>query len=128
MKFALNRKTTKKILIGSAIFNYVLLVTYICLLLSTFLEKNYLLFIIGIPAYILSENWLLLIGIFGFEVCLILYWFVREKKIQQKSQTTFSDNSLESFTALDNEINLEEQIDSPKKDLTIVKNHSNSFL
>ena len=79
MKLKISNNLLRKIIIGTTIFNCLLLVAYVCLLISATLFENYVIFIISIPAYIISDSWLLIIGLFGFESLLLLYYWIRNK-------------------------------------------------
>ncbi|MFW9922138.1 MAG: hypothetical protein ACFFDW_02490 [Candidatus Thorarchaeota archaeon] len=79
MKLSLSNRFLKKVLLGTTIVNYLLLVTYICHLISIFLFENYTIFLLSVPAYIMSNSWLLLVGFFGFEGLLIFYYWWKNK-------------------------------------------------
>jgi len=93
-------------LIGMTIFNVLLLVTYVFLLISATVFENYTIFILSIPAYLFSESWLLIIGLFGFEGCLIFYYWSKVKKSnnQPNSMAIEVDEAMEfDFLMEDNE-------------------------
>ena len=91
MKFSLSKKTLKKILIGTTVVNYILLVAYVFLLVSALLFENYAIFILSLPAYVLSKSWLLIVGFFGFEACLLVYYWYKKKKSQDVNETDIQE-------------------------------------
>ncbi len=134
MKFSLSKKTLKKILIGTTVVNYILLVAYVFLLVSALLFENYAIFILSLPAYVLSKSWLLIVGFFGFEVCLLVYYWYKKKKSQDVNEA-----DIEEIDAImnDNVVIIEENFDDFKEDevrnsndsLTInelIEEHSNT--
>lgn len=96
MKFNLSKSMLKKILMGTTILNYILLITYVFLLITAFVYENYAFFIISIPAYILSNSWLFLLGFFGFEIFLITYYWYKDK------QSKNTENSISTNTNIHN--------------------------
>lgn len=81
MKFQLSKSTLKKLLTGTTVINYVILVTYIFLLISASSFSNYFVFLLSLPAYVVSKSWLLILGLFGFEILLITYyWYKNSRK------------------------------------------------
>ena len=104
MKFSLSIRTLKKILIGTTVVNYVILVAYVFLIVSVTFFESYAVFLLSLPAYVLSKSWLLVLGFFGFEGCLLLYYWYKNKNsfqtenLEETSQIildvdVFSDDS-----------------------------------
>ncbi|NHJ32593.1 MAG: hypothetical protein FK732_07005 [Asgard group archaeon] len=83
MKFSLSIRTLKKILIGTTVINYIILVAYVFLIVSVTFFDNYAVFLLSLPAYVLSKSWLLILGFFGFEGCLLLYYWYKNKNTAQ---------------------------------------------
>ena len=83
MKFSLSIRTLKKILIGTTIINYIILVAYVFLIVSVTFFESYAVFLLSLPAYVLSKSWLLVLGFFGFEGCLLLYYWYKNKNTVQ---------------------------------------------
>ncbi len=79
MKFQLSKSTLKKLLTGTTIVNYVVLITYVFLLISASSFTSHFVFLLSIPAYVLSRSWLLIVGLFGFEILLITYYWYKNK-------------------------------------------------
>ncbi len=79
MKFQLSKGILKKLLAGTTIINYLVLVTYVFLLISASSFSSHFVFLLSIPAYVLSKSWLLIIGLFGFEILLITYYWYKNK-------------------------------------------------
>jgi hypothetical protein len=80
MKFKLSRDLLRKLLIGTTVFNIILLITYVFLLISASFLENYFIFILSIPAFVFSKSWLLITGLFGVEICLLIYYWYKNKK------------------------------------------------
>lgn len=117
MKIKFSRSVLRKILIGTTIFNCILLVTYVFLLISATFIENYTIFMLSIPAYVFSKSWLLILGLFGFEVCLIIYYWYKSK-----NDTTLenkSDNE-QAIDILFNEELIQEE--EPKEQLIEINN------
>lgn len=86
MKFSLSIRTLKKILIGTTIINYIILVAYVFLIVSVTFFESYAVFLLSLPAYVLSKSWLLVLGFFGFEGCLLLYyWYKNKNEVQSEN-------------------------------------------
>lgn len=83
MKFSLSIRTLKKILIGTTVINYIILVAYVFLVISVSFFESYAVFLLSLPAYVLSKSWLLVLGFFGFEGCLLLYYWYKNKNTVQ---------------------------------------------
>ncbi|NHJ49405.1 MAG: hypothetical protein FK733_16565 [Asgard group archaeon] len=119
MKIKLSRKLLRKILIGTTIFNSLLLVTYVFLLISTYFLENYTVFLLSIPAYVLSNSWMLIVGLFGFEVLLIVYYWFKTKSEVATDKTPVDEKVVESI--FDEEIltidDTEDPIDSTNEEL-----------
>jgi len=79
MKFKLSVSLLRKIIIGTTIFNGFLLITYIFHIITLTVNETYMLFILSIPAFLLSKSWLLLIGLFGFEGLLLTYYWLKTR-------------------------------------------------
>ncbi|MHA1557442.1 MAG: hypothetical protein ACTSPM_10975, partial [Candidatus Heimdallarchaeota archaeon] len=79
MKFQLSKSTLKKLLTGTTIINYFVLITYVFLLISASSFSSHFVFLLSIPAYVLSRSWLLIVGLFGFEILLITYYWYKNK-------------------------------------------------
>ncbi|NHJ40663.1 MAG: hypothetical protein FK731_11570 [Asgard group archaeon] len=109
MKIKLSQSILRKILIGTIVFNSILLVTYVFLLISATLIENYTIFLLSIPAYIFSKSWLLILGLFGFEVCLIVYYWYKSKN--RTSLESNSDNEQSIDILFDEELIQEEPIE-----------------
>jgi hypothetical protein len=99
VKIKISVKTLRKILVGTTIINYLLLGTFIFLLLSATTVNNYTVFLLSVPAYVLSRSWLLLVGLFGFEGLLLVYYWMKIKQgvpVEEKetdTQLTLGDNA-----------------------------------
>ncbi|MCE7745158.1 MAG: hypothetical protein GPJ52_08510 [Candidatus Heimdallarchaeota archaeon] len=86
MKFSLSIRTLKKILIGTTVINYIILVAYVFLIVSLSFFESYAVFLLSLPAYVLSKSWLLVLGFFGFEGCLLLYyWYKNKSRVQSEN-------------------------------------------
>jgi len=129
MKFSLSIRTLKKILIGTTVINYVILVAYVFLIVSITFFESYAVFLLSLPAYVLSKSWLLVLGFFGFEGCLLLYyWYKNKNSIQAESleeipqilldEDVFSDES-ELFSETENSISdyTIEEIEKPEEEV-----------
>lgn len=95
MKIKLSQSLLRKILIGTTIFNCLLLVTYVFLLISAYFIENYTVFMLSIPAYIFSRSWLLIAGLFGFEICLIIYYLYKNKSKMSLEESTVEKQSID---------------------------------
>ncbi|MHA1187315.1 MAG: hypothetical protein ACTSXA_12230 [Candidatus Heimdallarchaeota archaeon] len=91
MKFSLSNKTLKKILIGTTVVNYILLIAYGFLLISALLFENYAIFMLSLPAYVLSRSWILIVGLFGFEILLLIYYRYKEKKSPDAKESDIAE-------------------------------------
>ncbi|NHJ87366.1 MAG: hypothetical protein FK734_18015 [Asgard group archaeon] len=80
MKINMSLHTLRKILIGSTIVNYLILVTYIFLIVSATVYENYTIFLMSIPAYIISNSWLFIIGFLGIQGLVVVYYLYKRKK------------------------------------------------
>ena len=96
MKLQLSNSTLKKLLAVTTVANYLLIVTYIFLLISASSISNYFVFLISIPAYVLSNSWVLIIAVFGFEILLITYYWYKNK--QTTSLEVGNSVELDDFT------------------------------
>ncbi|MBK5112997.1 MAG: hypothetical protein KGD59_08245 [Candidatus Heimdallarchaeota archaeon] len=86
MKFSLSIRTLKKILIGTTVINYIILVAYIFLIVSITFFDSYAVFLLSLPAYVLSKSWMLILGFFGFEgLLLVYYWYKNKNSIQTEN-------------------------------------------
>ena len=126
MKFSLSIRTLKKILIGTTVINYIILVAYVFLVISVSFFESYAVFLLSLPAYVLSKSWLLVLGFFGFEGCLLLYyWYKNKNTVQSENlvetsqiildEDVFSTDS-ELFSETENSINdiVIEEIERPE--------------
>lgn len=97
MKLKLSLSLLRKLLIGITAFNVLLLVTFVFLIISATVFENYTIFMLSIPAYLFSESWLLIIGLFGFEGCLIFYYWTKSKKanVQPRNFTAEVDETID---------------------------------
>lgn len=120
MKFSLSKKTLKKILIGTTIVNYILLLAYGFLLISTLLFENYAIFMLSLPAYIISKSWMLIAGLFGFEILLLIYYRYKDRK---NSDVNESDITEIDAIMNDNVIVIQENLDD-LPDLGLSNNHN----
>lgn len=126
MKFSLSIRTLKKILIGTTIINYIILVAYVFLVVSVTFFESYAVFLLSLPAYVLSKSWLLVLGFFGFEGCLLLYYWYKNKNraqsenLQEPSQIILDEdvfsNESELFAETENSISdiTVEEIERPE--------------
>jgi len=83
LKFKLSKSMLRKLLMGTTIVNYILLITYLFLLISSFTLGNYTIFILSIPAYIISKSWILIVGLFGLEGCILAYYWYKNRNTLQ---------------------------------------------
>ncbi len=111
MKIKLSSGTLKKILIGTTVINYILLVTYVFLLISASIGGNYTIFLLSIPAYILSNSWLLIVGFFGFEVCLLFYYWMKTRNETQENLESLTDSVITESELLDENFDIFQDTD-----------------
>jgi hypothetical protein len=61
-------------------------VAYIFLIVSITFFDSYAVFLLSLPAYILSKSWMLILGFFGFEgLLLVYYWYKNKNSIQTEN-------------------------------------------
>ncbi|MHA1434571.1 MAG: hypothetical protein ACTSO7_12090 [Candidatus Heimdallarchaeota archaeon] len=124
MKFSLSKKTLKKILIGTTIVNYILLVAYGFLLISALFFENYAIFMLSLPAYIFSRSWILIAGLFGFEILLLAYYKYKDKKNPDVDESNITEiDAIMNDNVIIIQENLDDlqvsEIDNSLDDLTI---------
>ncbi|MHA1211612.1 MAG: hypothetical protein ACTSSH_04035 [Candidatus Heimdallarchaeota archaeon] len=93
MKLKIKTVTLRKLLIGTTVFNVILLITYGFLLVSATIIENYTIFMLSIPAYLFSNSWLLMLGLFGFEGLLLLYYWVKTRKTSREETEVGQENA-----------------------------------
>ncbi len=119
MKFSLSIRTLKKILIGTTIINYIILVAYVFLIVSVTFFESYAVFLLSLPAYVLSKSWLLVLGFFGFEGCLLLYYWYKNKNRVQSENLEESSQIILDEDVFSDEVELFSETENPISDLAI---------
>ncbi|MBD3189918.1 MAG: hypothetical protein GF308_04715 [Candidatus Heimdallarchaeota archaeon] len=94
MKFSLNPRAQRIILISTTVINYLLLLAYIFLLISSFVVDSYIIFLFSIPAYLLNNSWLFLILFFIVEILVMVYGWLKQRKRTQLAMTDEDFHSL----------------------------------
>ncbi|MGC9780487.1 MAG: hypothetical protein HZR80_14670 [Candidatus Heimdallarchaeota archaeon] len=126
MKIKLSSGTLKKILIGTTVINYILLVTYVFLLISASIGGNYTIFLLSVPAYILSNSWLLIVGFFGFEACLLFYyWMKTRNETQQEDLEGLTNTVITESELLDEDFDIFQDTDILENQANTVINEQN---
>ena len=123
MKFKLSKGVLRKLLIGTTIVNYILLVTYLFLIISSLTLGNYVFFILSLPAYILSKSWILIVGLFGFEGLLLIYYWYKNKNttriVSQDDEViqTINENSLNQIDIFEQDLSEFEEVEDIETEL-----------
>lgn len=94
MKFSLNSRAQRIILISTTIINYLLLIAYILLLISSFVVDSYILFLFSIPAYLLNNSWIFLLLFFIIEILIMTYGWLKQRA---RTQLSVTDDDFESL-------------------------------
>ena len=117
MKLRISESKLRKAVIGTTVFNGLLLVTYIFHLITLMVNETYTLFILSLPSYLLSRSWLLLIGLFGLESLLLVYYWFKSKNAPSTRETQAEATLPETF-------DIDELLEEDNEQLDLVENEA----
>ena len=117
MKLRISESKLRKAVIGTTVFNGLLLVTYIFHLITLMVNETYTLFILSLPSYLLSRSWLLLIGLFGLESLLLVYYWFKSKNAPSTRETQAEATLPETF-------DIDKLLEEDNEQLDLVENEA----